>query len=358
MSDAPPPLRIRAQPSPRDPDTLRFLLDAPVQVGAGPARFDGTSEDAPLACALFAIAGVRRVEVDDACIHIRKAGYARWGDIKAPIAAAIRAILTSDVQPLGEPPDESGCERDDAMLVAVRALLDSRINPSIASHGGHITAERMSGATLYLRMSGGCQGCAASKLTLRGGVERMLRAALPELREIVDLTDHDAGTTPFYRGRSGGLPTAGSPLLRVSSGEKSAAASSSLEPAGEASPVAGALAERVRHHLEALPPSIPTITYGALARALGYTRPGSLREITRSLEDTMHEDARTGRPFIAARAVSRAGGGLPGRGFFDLARDLSRGPQEGETERGFHAREIERLERAVSVRLQPNRDPQ
>lgn len=355
MSDG--PVRIRVQHSPRDPEALRFLLDAPVQAGRGSARFDGPTEGAPLAGALFAVAGVSQVAVDGASIHVRKRADARWQDMKAPIAAAIRAILANAEQPLGEASDETAGDGDARMLATVRDLLDSRINPSIARHGGHITAERVAGAILYLRMSGGCQGCAASQLTLRGGVERVLRAALPDLRGIVDLTDHDAGTRPFYGGGPGGVPQAASPLVRLASGRRPAAETSGPEPEGEARPVAGParaeLAERVRRHLEALPPSAPRVNYGALARALGLARPGSISDVTRALEDTMHEDARAGRPFIAARAVSRAGNGSPGKGFFELARSLARGPREGETERAFHAREIARLERAALDHTRP-----
>src|SRR5690606_9234855 len=71
MSD-PSQVRIRVQPSTRDPDALRFLLESPVQAGAGSVSFEGLAEGAPLAGALFAVAGVRRIAVDDACIHVRK----------------------------------------------------------------------------------------------------------------------------------------------------------------------------------------------------------------------------------------------------------------------------------------------
>jgi hypothetical protein len=61
----------------------------------------------------------------------------------------------------------------------------------------------------------------------------------------------------------------------------------------------------------------------------------------------MREDAAAGRPFIAARAVSRARTGLPGKGFFDLARALARGPEEGESEREFHARELDLADKMI-----------
>lgn len=344
MSDTAPPLRIRAQPSPRDADTLRFLLDAPIEDGRGPVRFDASGGDAPLARALFAIKGVRRVEVDGACIHVRKDADARWSDMKAPIAAAIRATLASAGRPLGEPPDETDDSQDARLLAAVRELLERRINPSIASHGGRISAERVADGAVYLRMSGGCQGCAASQLTLRGGVERVLRAALPELRDIVDVTDHGAGARPFYGDMSGAAGPRTSPIAETASGTAQDGCANDTPP-----DAALPLATRIREYLEALAPATATVSYGALAQTMGLSPPGVIAQVTQALEDTMREDARAGRPFIAARTVSRAGGGLPGQGFFDLARDLGCGPRDGEPERAFHAREITRLDRAAST---------
>lgn len=329
MSEPSLPLRIRVQPSARDPDALRFLLDSPVQPGRPAVRFDGPG-GGPLAGAIFAVAGVRLIAVDGAAIDVQKDAGARWEEMKAPIAAAIRAVLAGAEPPLGAAPVAAGGEGDARMLGVVEGLLASRINPSIAKHGGHITAEHVTDGTLYLRMSGGCQGCAASQLTLRGGVERILRAELPDLKGIVDVTDHDTGARPFYRGPTG---ASASPLSR---------------PRKETPQDAMPLADRVRRHLEALPPAAPTVSYGTLARALGLWLPGSVRKVTRALEVTMQEDNEAGRPFIASRAVSRAAG-LPGKGFFDLARDLARGPGMDETERDFHAREIARLAAARPV---------
>ncbi|HHX89310.1 MAG TPA: hypothetical protein GX700_05950 [Paracoccus sp.] len=325
MSDQQQPLlRIRVQLSARDPDALHFLLDAPVQAGAGAVSFDGPVESVPLARALFAIAGVRQVAVSGASINISKEAGAQWAEMTGSIAAAIRATLSGTDQPLGEAPEETGSEDDEWMLVAVNNLLASQINPSIAKHGGSISAERVSDGTLYIRMSGGCQGCAASQLTLRGGVERILRGALPTLKAIVDVTDHETGTRPFFRRRA------------------DAGVASPLDGASQARDEAAPLAVRVRHRLEALPPATPTISYGALARSLGHWLPGAVGKVTRALEVTMHEDKDAERPFIAARAISRATG-LPGKGFFDLAHELARGPDAGESERAFHARELARL---------------
>ena len=80
----------------------------------------------------------------------------------------------------------------------VRGILDERVNPAIASHGGAIHLLDVQGTEIYLEMSGGCQGCAMSRLTLRQGVERMLRDEIPEITAIHDATDHTSGSNPYF----------------------------------------------------------------------------------------------------------------------------------------------------------------
>ncbi len=82
----------------------------------------------------------------------------------------------------------------------VREVLDSQINPAIASHGGAITLVDVKDTEIYLEMSGGCQGCAMSRMTLRQGVERMVLQAIPEITVIHDITDHASGENPFFEG--------------------------------------------------------------------------------------------------------------------------------------------------------------
>ena len=84
------------------------------------------------------------------------------------------------------------------MVDRVQRVIDEVINPGIAAHGGFVELVDVSDETLYLRMGGGCQGCAASAATLRQGIERMVRQSVPEIQEIVDVTDHEAGVNPYY----------------------------------------------------------------------------------------------------------------------------------------------------------------
>jgi len=87
----------------------------------------------------------------------------------------------------------------DPVAARVQVVLDRQINPGIASHGGHIGLLDVRDGTAYIEMGGGCQGCAQVDVTLRQGVEVAIRAAVPEIVAIVDRTDHQAGTNPYYQ---------------------------------------------------------------------------------------------------------------------------------------------------------------
>jgi Fe/S biogenesis protein NfuA len=80
------------------------------------------------------------------------------------------------------------------------SVLDNDVNPSIASHGGRADLVALDDAQkiAYIKMSGGCQGCSMSRMTLSQGIETALRSAIPELRDVRDVTDHASGVNPFY----------------------------------------------------------------------------------------------------------------------------------------------------------------
>ena len=80
----------------------------------------------------------------------------------------------------------------------LQQLLDTHINPSLAAHSGYAELVKMDGTSAHILMGGGCQGCAMSAATLRQGIEVMIAEAIPEITEIVDVTDHEAGENPFF----------------------------------------------------------------------------------------------------------------------------------------------------------------
>jgi Fe/S biogenesis protein NfuA len=81
----------------------------------------------------------------------------------------------------------------------VMALLDEQINPSIAGHGGRADLVSVDGDVVYLRLSGGCQGCGMASVTLSQGIEVALRDEIPEITQVVDVTDHAGGSNPYFQ---------------------------------------------------------------------------------------------------------------------------------------------------------------
>ena len=80
----------------------------------------------------------------------------------------------------------------------VIAVLERDVNPSIAAHGGHAELVAIDGATAYLRLGGGCQGCGMATVTLSQGIEVAITEAVAEIEAIVDVTDHASGRNPYF----------------------------------------------------------------------------------------------------------------------------------------------------------------
>ena len=81
----------------------------------------------------------------------------------------------------------------------VRQVLKDQVNPAIASHGGGAELVSVDGTIAYLRLFGGCQGCGLAQVTLKQGIERILLESIPELSQVVDVTDHASGDNPYYQ---------------------------------------------------------------------------------------------------------------------------------------------------------------
>ena len=80
----------------------------------------------------------------------------------------------------------------------VQELIDTMINQAIAGHGGYVDLIDVQDNRVYLQMGGGCQGCGAADITLKSGIERLIKDELPEVVEVLDTTDHASGANPYY----------------------------------------------------------------------------------------------------------------------------------------------------------------
>ncbi len=83
------------------------------------------------------------------------------------------------------------------MIRKIDKMLDELIRPGLASHGGNIEIIDYDNDKLFIRLTGGCQGCSSSKMTLKEGVEKLVFKNFPEVQEVIDLTDHTSGKSPY-----------------------------------------------------------------------------------------------------------------------------------------------------------------
>jgi Fe/S biogenesis protein NfuA len=109
----------------------------------------------------------------------------------SPAAPETLAVSDESVRSDGEQGE------DFRIRAKIQDLLDTAINPAVAGHGGVVSLVDVKDKMVYLQMGGGCQGCGMADVTLKQGIETMIREELPEVVEILDVTDHAAGQNPY-----------------------------------------------------------------------------------------------------------------------------------------------------------------
>ena len=118
--------------------------------------------------------------------------------IEAVIRAAVPEVTGVRLVAPGTGPSPSPPGAGGSPAEAVQQILDAEVNPAIAAHHGHVTVAGAAEGWIRIRLDGGCQGCSLAEVTLRQGIEPLLRARLPGIVGVMDVTDHEAGTQPFF----------------------------------------------------------------------------------------------------------------------------------------------------------------
>ena len=191
-------VRITATPSMMHPEQCTFQ-SSEVLFPNGSAFFvdRSQSQGSPLVDRLFDIDGVSDVLINHDTARVTLAGDADW-ETKIPLVGmAIRDALAAGTAIISDAVAESMLPPEEIRR-RVQQVLDTIINPAVASHGGVVTLLDVSNNAVYLEFGGGCQGCGMVSVTLKYGVERTIREEVPEVGEILDTTDHAAGRNPYY----------------------------------------------------------------------------------------------------------------------------------------------------------------
>lgn len=189
---------IRIQAEPKDNNTCRFTLDRPVYPN-GSIYFGSKAQAAgsPLAEQLFAIDTVESVLIQDGVVTVSAPTGGEWMPVAKQVGAAIRTVLSSDEAPIANDALQSLPEPAE-LKKKVQEVLDGEINPAVAAHGGWVELIDVQKNEVFIKMGGGCQGCGMADVTLKQGVEKSIRQAVPEIGAIMDTTDHATGRNPYY----------------------------------------------------------------------------------------------------------------------------------------------------------------
>lgn len=168
-----------------NPATMKFLPGRDVMVGTLDVTTAEAAAQSPLAEALFRIDGVCGVFLGKDFITVTKDEHKNWAVMKPPILTAIMEYFSAGHSAAAHAPSGAEMPPDgDPVVARIRDLLDHKIRPAVAQDGGDITFHSFEDGVVYLNLKGSCAGCPSSSMTLKAGVENMLRHYVPEVREV------------------------------------------------------------------------------------------------------------------------------------------------------------------------------
>ena len=186
-------IQIKAEVDRDDIHVCRFTVDRPVHDGEASFYTAEEAKDNDLADKLLKLPGIMKVELNDNIVIVTQGGAEDWRQLGKRVGSAIRAFLN----PVPEIADGDRIPPEH-VRTKVQQVLDEMINPGVASHGGFVELLDVQDDNVFIRMGGGCQGCGAADVTLKMGIERLIREQVPQVREIFDTTDHASGMNPYY----------------------------------------------------------------------------------------------------------------------------------------------------------------
>jgi len=171
-----------------NPATLKFLPGQSVlEVGTADFPSPDTADSSPLATRIFTVEGVTGVFMGLDFVTVTKADGVEWDHIKPAILGAIMEHYQSGAKAVEGEASSGHAEHtgeDGEIVGQIKELLDTRVRPAVAQDGGDITFHGFDRGVVYLHMQGACAGCPSSTLTLKMGIENLLRHYIPEVLEV------------------------------------------------------------------------------------------------------------------------------------------------------------------------------
>ena len=179
---------IQTQVTP-NPATLKFLPGQDVAPSTFEFKSRAESSNSPLAQRLFGITGVENVFLGKDFVSVSKASNTDWSMLKPMILAALMEHFSTGQPIVLNATKEQDNSEDSAIVTQIKELIETRVRPAVMMDGGDIVFDSFDNGVVYLRMRGACAGCPSSTMTLKSGIENMLRHYVPEVTEVRPVAD-------------------------------------------------------------------------------------------------------------------------------------------------------------------------
>jgi NFU1 iron-sulfur cluster scaffold homolog, mitochondrial len=199
-------IQIATEIDRRNPNICRFTSERTLYIGTKTFTHVEEAKGIPLAESLVQTRGVARIQLIGHLPVVTRTEDREWPDLAREIEVILTAYLVSDQALTREAVQEQMMLMGKNTKEKLQYLFDTQINPGVAEHGGAVQIVDVKDRNLYLRLHGGCQGCGAADFTLRQNIETIVRRAVPEIDQIIDLTNHRAGTNPYYQKTDSRMP--------------------------------------------------------------------------------------------------------------------------------------------------------
>ncbi len=180
-------VRIHIENTP-NPRTLKFVTSQTL-LESGGRDFPNLDRamSSPLAKRLFHLTGVEGVYIGTDFVTVTKGDRFDWQNLAPIVTEAVLAHLAAGEPILGEEGTQSHAATDDGVALKVQEILDEYIRPAVAQDGGDVIFDSYEDGVVRLHLQGSCSGCPSSTLTLKMGIENMLRNQIPEVREVIQV---------------------------------------------------------------------------------------------------------------------------------------------------------------------------
>jgi|TARA_Y100000389_G_scaffold38141_1_gene32452 Fe-S cluster biogenesis protein NfuA len=175
-----------------NPESLKFIPDEVEIAGSKISEYKNLDEaklESPLAEKLFEIVGIKSIFLGKDFVTITKNSNTEWGDIKTDVIANLMDFINSGQEVFYKKNEEDLNENESDVVKQIKELIEMKVRPAVAMDGGDIIFHSFESGIVFLSLRGACSGCPSSTVTLKNGIENMLKHYIPEVESVEQIAE-------------------------------------------------------------------------------------------------------------------------------------------------------------------------